>query len=99
MGDGPVRSCILTRDRVSRAALVRLALAPDERVLPDVRAKAPGRGAWIGASLSDGSPARARSATERSAAMNWSRPARLSVSVGSTSIAPCTTSGKYMVIG
>ena len=46
--DGPVRSCILTRDRASRAALVRLALAPDGQVLPDVRAKAPGRGAWIG---------------------------------------------------
>jgi predicted RNA-binding protein YlxR (DUF448 family) len=44
----PVRSCILTRDRAPRAALVRLALAPDGQVLPDVRAKAPGRGAWIG---------------------------------------------------
>jgi uncharacterized protein len=44
----PTRSCILTRDRAPRAALVRLALAPDGRVLPDVRAKAPGRGAWIG---------------------------------------------------
>ena len=28
--------------------LVRLALAPDGTILPDVRAKAPGRGAWIG---------------------------------------------------
>lgn len=46
--DGPVRSCILTRERDSRDALIRLALAPDGRVLPDVRAKAPGRGAWIG---------------------------------------------------
>ena len=44
----PVRSCILTRDRAPRGALVRLALAPDGQVLPDVRAKAPGRGAWIG---------------------------------------------------
>lgn len=44
----PVRSCILTRDRAPREALVRLAVAPDGRVLPDVRAKAPGRGAWIG---------------------------------------------------
>ncbi|MEH3035707.1 MAG: DUF448 domain-containing protein [Sphingomonas adhaesiva] len=43
-----VRSCILTRERAAPAALVRLALAPDGRVLPDVRAKAPGRGAWIG---------------------------------------------------
>ena len=44
----PVRSCILTRDRASPSALIRLAHAPDGRVLPDVRAKAPGRGAWIG---------------------------------------------------
>ena len=46
--EGPVRSCILTRGRDPRDHLVRLALAPDGRVLPDVRAKAPGRGAWIG---------------------------------------------------
>ena len=51
--DGPVRSCILTRDRASRAALVRLALAPDRTILPDVRAKAPGRGAWIGVSRAE----------------------------------------------
>lgn len=44
----PVRSCILTRDRDARASLVRLALAPDGTIHPDVRAKAPGRGAWIG---------------------------------------------------
>jgi len=44
----PERTCILTRSQGSRAALVRLALAPDGRVLPDIRAKAPGRGAWIG---------------------------------------------------
>lgn len=46
--DSPVRSCVLTRDRASRDALVRLALGPDGQVHPDVRAKAPGRGAWIG---------------------------------------------------
>ncbi|WP_183928180.1 DUF448 domain-containing protein [Sphingomonas sp. BK345] len=44
----PVRSCILTRERADPARLVRLALAPDGRMLPDVRAKAPGRGAWVG---------------------------------------------------
>lgn len=42
------RSCILTRDAAPREALVRLALSPDGEVLPDIRAKAPGRGAWIG---------------------------------------------------
>ena len=47
-GDGPVRKCILSQDRDGRAFLVRLVLAPDGQVLPDVRAKADGRGAWIG---------------------------------------------------
>ena len=46
--DGPVRTCILSRETDSPAHLVRLALAPDGQVFPDVRAKAPGRGAWIG---------------------------------------------------
>lgn len=46
--DGPVRRCILSGEREGREHLVRLALSPDGEVLPDVRAKAPGRGAWIG---------------------------------------------------
>ncbi|VVS98223.1 Transcription terminating nucleic-acid-binding protein [Sphingomonas sp. EC-HK361] len=46
--EGPERSCILTRERSGQDRLVRLALAPDGQVLPDVRARAPGRGAWIG---------------------------------------------------
>ena len=44
----PVRTCILTRGEGTRDSLVRLALSPDGEMLPDVRAKAPGRGAWIG---------------------------------------------------
>jgi len=46
--DGPVRRCILSGEREGREHLVRLALSPEGEVLPDVRAKAPGRGAWIG---------------------------------------------------
>ena len=42
------RTCILSRRTAPREELVRLALAPDGQVLPDVRAKALGRGAWIG---------------------------------------------------
>jgi hypothetical protein len=45
---GPERTCILTRAAGPREALIRLALSPDGDLLPDVRAKAPGRGAWIG---------------------------------------------------
>jgi predicted RNA-binding protein YlxR (DUF448 family) len=44
----PIRRCILLGERAPREALVRLALSPDGDVFPDVRAKAPGRGAWIG---------------------------------------------------
>ena len=41
------RTCVLTRAKGDRARLVRLALSPSGDVLPDVRARAPGRGAWI----------------------------------------------------
>ncbi|NNM77428.1 DUF448 domain-containing protein [Sphingomonas sp. ID1715] len=46
--DGPERKCVLTGGKSDRAALIRLVVSPDGEVLPDVRAKAPGRGAWIG---------------------------------------------------
>ena len=42
------RTCILSRRTGSREELIRLALSPDGEVAPDVRARAPGRGAWIG---------------------------------------------------
>jgi len=47
------RRCILTGESTDPTALVRLALGPEGQVLPDVRAKAPGRGAWIGVSRPD----------------------------------------------
>jgi uncharacterized protein len=39
---------VLSGEHGARDSLVRLALGPGGEVLPDVRAKAPGRGAWIG---------------------------------------------------
>ena len=47
-GAGPERTCVLTRRKAAKEELIRLALAPDGAVAPDVRARAPGRGAWIG---------------------------------------------------
>ncbi len=46
--DGPERRCILTGERGPRATLNRLALDDAGQVWPDVRARAPGRGAWLG---------------------------------------------------
>ena len=43
----PERTCVLTRAKGTKDELIRLALGPDGRVAPDVRARAPGRGAWI----------------------------------------------------
>lgn len=43
----PERKCVLTGEVAPAERLVRLALGPDGQVLPDVLAKAPGRGAWI----------------------------------------------------
>ena len=44
----PERTCILSRRTAPKEELIRLALSPDGEVAPDVRARAPGRGAWIG---------------------------------------------------
>ncbi len=44
----PERTCILSRRTAPREELIRLALGPEGMVAPDVRARAPGRGAWIG---------------------------------------------------
>jgi uncharacterized protein len=45
---GSERRCILSGETSAREGLLRLAISPDGLVLPDVAAKAPGRGAWIG---------------------------------------------------
>jgi predicted RNA-binding protein YlxR (DUF448 family) len=47
-GHTPERTCVLTRRKGTKDELIRLALGPDGSVAPDVRARAPGRGAWIG---------------------------------------------------
>lgn len=44
----PERKCILSGEHAARDDLIRLALSPEGEVAPDVRARAPGRGAWIG---------------------------------------------------
>ena len=49
-GHVPVRRCILSGERAPQHLLVRLAVSPDGELAPDVNAKAPGRGAWLGVS-------------------------------------------------
>lgn len=47
------RKCILSGDRADPETLIRLAIGPEGQVLPDIRAKAPGRGAWVGVSRAE----------------------------------------------
>jgi uncharacterized protein len=49
----PERTCVLTRRKAAKEELIRLALSPEGDVAPDVRARAPGRGAWIGVTRSE----------------------------------------------
>ena len=44
----------------TRAQLIRLALGPDGSVAPDIFAKAPGRGAWIGVTSEELTKAQAK---------------------------------------
>ena len=57
---GPERTCVLSRRKGTRDELIRLALGPDGQVAPDVRARAPGRGAWIGVSRAELDAAQAK---------------------------------------
>ena len=49
----PERRCILSGEHGARDALVRLAISPEGLVLPDPLARAPGRGAWVGATRAE----------------------------------------------
>jgi uncharacterized protein len=49
----PERTCVLTRRKAAKEELIRLALSPEGEVAPDARARAPGRGAWIGVTRSE----------------------------------------------
>lgn len=52
-GGASERRCILTGAHGERDALLRLALSPEGAIVPDVLARAPGRGAWIGVGRGD----------------------------------------------
>jgi predicted RNA-binding protein YlxR (DUF448 family) len=50
----------LSGDRAEASTLIRLALGPDNSVAPDVHAKAPGRGAWVGVTRDELAAAQAK---------------------------------------
>jgi predicted RNA-binding protein YlxR (DUF448 family) len=45
--EGPLRRCLVTRERQGKEAMVRLAIAPGGLLVPDIEERLPGRGLWI----------------------------------------------------
>ena len=43
----PLRRCVATRERLPKAAMVRLAVGPAGALVPDIEERLPGRGLWI----------------------------------------------------
>jgi predicted RNA-binding protein YlxR (DUF448 family) len=47
---GPLRRCIVTRERLPKERMIRFVVAPDRKLVPDLAATLPGRGIWLSAS-------------------------------------------------
>lgn len=43
----PIRQCIVTGEQAEKDQLIRFVVGPENRVVPDVSAKLPGRGIWV----------------------------------------------------
>jgi uncharacterized protein len=44
---GPLRRCVVTRERLAKEKLVRLVVGPEGVLVPDIEERLPGRGLWI----------------------------------------------------
>ncbi|MGA1683006.1 MAG: RNA-binding protein [Gemmobacter sp.] len=76
MRDEPERRCIVTGESAPKAGLLRFVVGPDERVVPDLAGRLPGRGIYVSAS---------RDALAQAVRRNlFARAARAKVSVDPT---------------
>lgn len=64
---GPLRRCIVTRERGAPEAMLRFVVGPDRSVVPDLSARLPGRGMWLSARRDVLETARTRGAFARAA--------------------------------
>jgi uncharacterized protein len=47
---GPLRRCVVTRERLPKEQMFRFVVSPDRILIPDLAGKLPGRGIWLSAS-------------------------------------------------
>ncbi len=46
---GPLRRCVVTRERLAKERMIRFVVGPERQVVPDLAARLPGRGIWLSA--------------------------------------------------
>ena len=46
---GPLRRCVVTRERLEKERMIRFVIGPGGQVVPDLAARLPGRGIWLSA--------------------------------------------------
>jgi uncharacterized protein len=64
---GPLRRCVVTRERLSKERMIRFVIGPDRSVVPDLAARLPGRGIWLSAARDVVQTARLRGAFAKAA--------------------------------
>jgi predicted RNA-binding protein YlxR (DUF448 family) len=64
---GPLRRCVVTRERLPKEKMIRFVIGPDRLVVPDLAASLPGRGIWLSARGDVIETARIRGAFARAA--------------------------------
>ena len=70
---GPLRRCIATGESLDPSLMIRFVVGPEDRLVPDIASKLPGRGIWVSAR---------RSALERATAKHlFGRAAKRTVAV------------------
>jgi len=79
--EAPERRCIVTRATAPTDAMIRFVLGPDGAVVPDLRARLPGRGAWVTATRASVAAAAKRGAFARSFRTDARPPADLADAV------------------
>ncbi len=72
---GPLRRCVVTRERLAKERMIRFVLSPERIVVPDLAARLPGRGIWLSARGDVLETARAQGSLARAFARHAARGA------------------------
>lgn len=80
---GPLRRCVLSRERLPKEQMIRFVVGPDRAIVPDLAARLPGRGIWLSARGDVLEPGRAEADSQRQLVRAFARAARGPVAVPS----------------